>query len=121
MSERLGQLQALKERWQNQSERYKQVLAESGGRDLWAAGAAETYDRCIAQLDGRILGTSPATFQRGDLVKKRGTKGQWHGRICGEYSTDITPEGYAVESLLERGSVQIYPASALEPWDGEGE
>lgn len=69
-----------------------------------------------------FTGQTPApTFHPGQLVKKCGTKGQWHGRICGSYSTDITPEGYAVESLLERGSVQIYPASALEPWDGESE
>jgi len=49
----------------------------------------------------------------GDKVQKvRGS--QWHGRIVGWYSTELTPEGYAVESDTERGSVQIYPASALE-------
>lgn len=58
-------------------------------------------------------------FKRGDLVRKKGDKGQWHGVICGEYSASCTPEGYAVESLLETGSVQIYPAGALEEWDGE--
>lgn len=58
------------------------------------------------------------TFKRGDLVRKKGDRGQWHGVVCGEYSATCTPEGYNVESLLERGSVQIYPASALEPWDG---
>lgn len=54
-------------------------------------------------------------FKRGDSVRKKGNKGQWHGIICGEYSTDITSIGYAVESVLEKGSVQIYPESALEP------
>jgi len=52
-------------------------------------------------------------FRIGDKVRK--IKGsQWHGNIVGTYSTELTPEGYAVESSTERGSVQIYPASALE-------
>jgi R67 dihydrofolate reductase len=51
-------------------------------------------------------------FQLGDRVTK--TKGSsWTGRVVGFYSTDLTPEGYAVESETERGSVQIYPAAAL--------
>lgn len=52
-------------------------------------------------------------FKLGDLVQKR-TGSNWHGRIVGMYSTKLTPEGYAVESMYEVGSVQIYPASALE-------
>ena len=53
------------------------------------------------------------TFGIGDNVRKvRGS--QWHGRVVGWYSTELTPEGYAVESDTERGSVQISPASALE-------
>ena len=53
------------------------------------------------------------TFEMGDNVRKvRGS--QWRGRVVGWYSTDLTPEGYAVESDTERGSVQIYPAYALE-------
>ncbi len=52
-------------------------------------------------------------FKIGDNVRKvRGS--QWHGRVVGWYSTVLTPEGYAVESHTERGSVQIYPAAALE-------
>lgn len=52
-------------------------------------------------------------FKLGDYVAK--TSGsKWVGRIVGEYSTDLTPEGYAVESSTEHGSVQIYPAMALE-------
>ena len=39
---------------------------------------------------------------------------EWQGRICGTYSTSLTPEGYAVESEAHAGSVQIYPAKALE-------
>ena len=49
----------------------------------------------------------------GDRVRK--TSGsEWQGRICGTYSTTLTPEGYAVESEAHAGSVQIYPAKALE-------
>lgn len=55
-------------------------------------------------------------FKLGDHVCK--IKGSdWHGIIVGTYSTDLTPEGYCVESAFEEGSVQLYPASALEPWD----
>jgi dihydrofolate reductase (trimethoprim resistance protein) len=55
------------------------------------------------------------TFTLGDTVKKV-SGSQWHGTVVGTYSTELTPEGYAVESWTESGSVQIYPARALEPW-----
>lgn len=52
-------------------------------------------------------------FKLGDSVKK--IKGsEWEGVVVGKYKTELTPEGYAVESFTHRGSVQIYPASALE-------
>ena len=52
-------------------------------------------------------------FKLGDPVTK--TKGSnWSGIVVGTYSTTLTPEGYAVESFTEKGSVQIYPAGALE-------
>jgi dihydrofolate reductase (trimethoprim resistance protein) len=52
-------------------------------------------------------------FLVGDTVRK--IKGsQWYGKVVGTYSTELTPEGYAVESFSEKGSVQIYPAAALE-------
>ena len=52
-------------------------------------------------------------FRLGDRVRK--TKGSsWQGRVVGTYRTSLTPEGYAVESEREPGSVQIYPAAALE-------
>lgn len=55
-------------------------------------------------------------FQPGTRVRK--IKGaSWQGRIVGLYSTTLTPVGFAVESEREPGSVQIYPASALEPID----
>lgn len=60
------------------------------------------------------------TFKLGDFVRK--TKGsKWKGRVVGTYSTTLTPEGYAVESSTETGSVQIYPAGALELFDPEQE
>lgn len=58
-------------------------------------------------------------FKYGDRVKKKGNRGQWHGRIVGIYSASCTPIGYAVESEFEIGSVQIYPETALEIWEIE--
>ena len=52
-------------------------------------------------------------FDIGDRVRKR-RGSEWHGRVVGFYSTGQTPEGYAIESERERGSVQIYPVTALE-------
>ena len=49
----------------------------------------------------------------GARVRKiKGTS--WQGKIVGFYKTDLNPEGYAVESEREIGSVQIYPRAALE-------
>jgi hypothetical protein len=59
-------------------------------------------------------------FKLGDLVKKVSGSG-WHGTVVGTYSTELTPEGYAVESSTEKGSVQIYPAKALESWSDVGQ
>lgn len=54
-----------------------------------------------------------AKFKLGDRVTKmKGSR--WTGLVVGVYSTALTPEGYAVESETETGSVQIYPAAALE-------
>ena len=58
-------------------------------------------------------------FRVGDRVTK--IKGSnWTGRVVGTYSTSLTPEGYAVESETENGSVQIYPAAALRAAPKEG-
>ena len=52
-------------------------------------------------------------YRLGDRVTK--IKGSnWTGLVVGFYSTSLTPEGYAVESETESGSVQIYPVGALE-------
>lgn len=54
-----------------------------------------------------------AKWTVGALVTKvRGSS--WTGRIVGYYSTGLTEVGYCVESVTEKGSVQIYPESALE-------
>jgi dihydrofolate reductase (trimethoprim resistance protein) len=47
------------------------------------------------------------------LRKKSGAS--WQGKVVGYYTTDLTDVGYAIESEREPGSVQIYPAKALEP------
>ena len=51
-------------------------------------------------------------FKLGDTVKKK-SGSEWQGEVVGIYSTELTPEGYAVESSYHSGSVQIYPAKAL--------
>lgn len=56
---------------------------------------------------------SRIAYRPGTRVRK--TKGSsWNGRIVGHYSTTMTPIGVAVESEREPGSVQVYPAHALE-------
>jgi dihydrofolate reductase (trimethoprim resistance protein) len=50
------------------------------------------------------------------MVRKK-SGGEWHGTVVGFYATSLTPIGYCVESAYEKGSVQIYPEKALEPWD----
>lgn len=59
-------------------------------------------------------------FGRGSFVKKR-SGSSWRGRVVGFYSASLTNRGYAVESSLEPGNVQVYPEAALEPWDGKVE
>jgi dihydrofolate reductase (trimethoprim resistance protein) len=49
----------------------------------------------------------------GDLMRKK-SGAKWQGRVVGWYSTELTPVGYAIESDQHAGSVQIYPAAALE-------
>ena len=59
-----------------------------------------------------------AKWPTGTRVKKiRGS--QWHGQVVGYYSSSLTDVGYAVESAFAKGSVQIYPESALELWTNE--
>lgn len=74
------------------------------------------YDRGEESVSGGIempiYPPTHTTFKHFDCVMKK-SGGHWRGRVVGWYSTDLTPEGYAVESMYEPGSVQIYPATAL--------
>jgi dihydrofolate reductase (trimethoprim resistance protein) len=63
--------------------------------------------------DPQIQPPFAATFGLGDRGRKK-SGAAWQGRIVGWYSTELTPEGYAVESEAHPGSVQIYPLAALE-------
>lgn len=54
-----------------------------------------------------------AKYKLGDLLTKK-SGSQWTGIVVGFYSTKRTPHGYAIESIFEEGSVQIYPEKALE-------
>ena len=54
-----------------------------------------------------------AKFKQGDHVRKK-SGSEWQGYIVGWYRTKLTTEGYAIESESHAGSVQIYPANALE-------
>ena len=56
---------------------------------------------------------SHTKFKLGDDVRKK-SGSKWQGKVVGFYSTALTPEGYCVESSSHAGSVQIYPALALE-------
>ena len=61
----------------------------------------------------RETSLSLGLWRLGTRVRK--IKGaSWQGRVVGYYSTTLTPHGYCVESEREPGSVQIYPAAALE-------
>lgn len=94
--------------------RIKAGMIELGELIAWGSDSALMREAADV-LEG--VGAAPQpnapTFQLGDHVRK--TKGsQWKGRVVGTYSTSLTPEGYAVESDTEKGSVQIYPVGALE-------
>ena len=67
----------------------------------------------VIEWNNRLLATPVGKFRVGDVVKKV-SGSEWEGVIVGTYSTALTPEGYAVESMMHNGSVQIYPAKALE-------
>lgn len=92
----------------------KALLALDESGSLAPHGIGGLAREVIEKLIVRVEQTAPqGKFRMGDLVKK--TSGsEWVGHVCGTYSTSLTPEGYAVESEAHAGSVQIYPAKALE-------
>jgi len=78
-----------------------------------AKDAVEKINRELTRFYGLTRAhLEPAGFALGDRVTKK-AGAAWTGRVVGFYSTDLTPEGYAVESETEKGSVQISPKRAL--------
>jgi len=75
--------------------------------------ASPEHDTRVVEVARHAQTNPQGKFRMGDLVKKS-TGSEWEGRVVGWYSTEQTPEGYAVESSAHRNSVQIYPAKALE-------
>lgn len=70
--------------------------------------------------DEKIHIIRPFGFRWGMGQKVRKKSGaEWHGEVCGFYTTELNEEGYNVRSLRERNSVQLYPVAALEVWDGD--
>ena len=102
--------------------RYNAVPITSMQPGIYSHTQMFTEDQMYAYVDAdramRAAQAAPASqdankFDLGQRVHKiRGSR--WQGRVVGTYSTSLTPEGYAVESETEHGSVQIYPAGALE-------
>lgn len=80
-------------------------------KDYYRKGAATLIDRYVlpSPYDGIDW-----KYKAGDRVAKR-IGGSWRGHVVGFYSTAFNPRGYAVESMYEPGSVQIYPETALVP------
>ena len=58
----------------------------------------------VIEWNNRLLATPVGKFRVGDVVKKV-SGSEWEGVIVGTYSTALTPEGYAVESMMHKGSV----------------
>lgn len=81
----------------------------SGG---WAYNVMDWWNRLHSVTTPPARTYAEGVFAIGDRVEK--IKGSsWCGIIVGTYSTSLTPEGYAVESEREPGSVQIYPVGAI--------
>ena len=72
------------------------------------------FDQCDSfSTPSTPIQSAKKLFNLGDHVRKK-SGAAWQGKIVGWYCTKLTPEGYAVESEFHSGSVQIYPAAALE-------
>jgi dihydrofolate reductase (trimethoprim resistance protein) len=68
-----------------------------------------------ASRDHQIPPPFPVTFGVGDRVRKK-SGAAWQGRIVGWYSTQLTPEGYAVESEAHPGSCRFTQSRRLSAW-----
>lgn len=58
------------------------------------------------------MDTTNWKYQMGNTLEKK-SGSEWWGMVVGFYSTETTPRGYAIESGVHKGSVQIYPEAAL--------
>lgn len=111
--------QSWMERFNELDRRYEAAANNALERAFKYAEAADEITRLRAELAALrgAVATAPSfeapwELPLGTRVTK--TKGSsWTGRVVGFYSTGLTPEGYAIESENEPGSVQIYPRSAL--------
>ncbi|WP_423777508.1 hypothetical protein [Deinococcus wulumuqiensis] len=103
------------------------ITAPEGQSLMYDGGRSESRMRSTAPLSlddlsaeiNALLRRAGAPFVLGDSVRKRPGGGAWHGAAVGVYLASKTPLGFAIESVSEPGSVQIYPAKALEEWDGQ--
>jgi len=80
-----------------------------------ANNPTDPFSLCQVDCACHDAWTPKPKFFLGELVRKV-SGSSWRGQVVGTYSTALTPEGYCVESTSEPGSVQIYPAKALERW-----
>src|SRR5947208_11026633 len=103
------------------------TVLELPSRDEAVAWAARIAKACRCSQELRVFGFDPqsnpvpgqfvlpsrATFGLGDRVRKK-SGAAWQGHVVGWYCTKLTPEGYAVQSECNPGSVQISHVAALE-------
>lgn len=87
------------------------------GRSRYERECLAAAHRELGRVEGATAMPEPlGAWKLGTRLRKK-SGSSWQGRVVGYYSTNLTPLGYAVESEREPGSVQIYPASALEALD----
>lgn len=87
-------------------------FADNGNIRKWESTPFDEGVEYAVSGNARPTWIAAAKFRLGDRVTKiKGSR--WTGHIVGFYATTLTPNGYAVESENEPGSVQIYPEAAL--------
>lgn len=96
-------------------------LSGNEASEKYAHGALAAMERLQHLSTMSIIHSDQhSKFKFGDRVTKT-IGSSWTGKVCGFYHTTLTPEGYCVESENEPGSVQIYPAAALQAKPKKGE
>jgi len=89
------------------------------GEDGWLIDHPEEHCNDIIEYVTTLLAAQRAkvckdfTYSLGQKLRKK-SGSEWSGTVVGFYSTELTPEGYAIESDKHKGTVQIYPLAALE-------